>query len=132
MPPARKASQPNIRRVLTRVSGSVSASRHDLSSICSVRIPFGSLDVSGARAYLPSMAVSRPEVGQLPTPTEARVTLTRYREGQLSLEELIDWAQALENAAPTDPWLRRTGRALANPMMCREEAMAFVRDLLES
>ena len=78
------------------------------------------------------MAVSRPKVGQLPTPSEARVTLTRYREGQLSLQELIDWAQQLETSAPTDPWLRRTAELLADPLMCREEAMAFVRDLLES
>jgi hypothetical protein len=45
---------------------------------------------------------------------------------------LIDWAHALETSAPTDPWLRRTAQALANPLLCREEAMAFVRDLLES
>lgn len=63
---------------------------------------------------------------------EARVTLTRYRDGQLSLEQLIDWAHALERAEPTDPWLRRTAQALADPLMCREEAMAFVRDLLGS
>jgi hypothetical protein len=63
---------------------------------------------------------------------DGRVTLTRYREGQLSLEALIDWAQELETSAPTDPWLRRTAQALSNPLLCREEAMAFVRDLLES
>ena len=45
---------------------------------------------------------------------------------------LIDWAHALETSAPTDPWLQRTAQALANPLLCREEAMAFVRDLLES
>ena len=64
--------------------------------------------------------------------SDARVTLTRYRDGGLSLEMLIDWAQELESSAPADPWLRRTAQALANPLLCREEAMAFVRDLLES
>ena len=64
--------------------------------------------------------------------TEARTTLTRYRDGQLSLERLIDWAQALETSEPTDPWLRRTAQSLADPLLCRERAMAFVRDLLEA
>jgi len=64
--------------------------------------------------------------------SDARATLTRYRDGGLSLEMLIDWAHALETSAPTDPWLQRTAQALANPLLCREEAMAFVRDLLES
>jgi hypothetical protein len=63
--------------------------------------------------------------------SDARVTLTRYREGQLSLEALIDWAQELEAAAPTDPWLQRTAQALADPLLCRERAMALVRDLLD-
>jgi len=77
------------------------------------------------------MAVSPPS-GELADLGEARATLTRYRNGQLSLESLIDWAQALETAAPTDPWLRRTAQALADPLLCRERAMAFVRDLLDS
>ena len=64
--------------------------------------------------------------------SDARATLTRYREGSLTLESLIDWAQDLEATEPTDPWVRRTAQALANPLLCREEAMAFVRDLLES
>ena len=76
------------------------------------------------------MAVPQP---QRPDPrSEARATLTRYREGQLSLEGLIDWAHELEATGPTDPWLRRTAQALADPLLCRERAMALVRDLLES
>jgi hypothetical protein len=76
--------------------------------------------------------VSVPQAQRTDAVSDARVTLTRYREGQLSLEALIDWAHELETSAPTDPWLRRTAQALANPLLCREEAMAFVRDLLES
>jgi hypothetical protein len=60
----------------------------------------------------------------------ARRTLTGYRDGVVSLEALISWAEELEASAPTDPWLRRTAESLADPLMCREEAMAFVRDLL--
>ena len=73
-----------------------------------------------------------PQAQRRDAPSDARVTLTQYREGQLSLEALIEWAQKLETSAPADPWLRRTAQALANPLLCREEAMAFVRDLLES
>jgi len=46
--------------------------------------------------------------------------LTGYRDGVVSLEA----------GAPTDPWLRRTAQSLADPLLCRERAMAFVRDLL--
>jgi len=60
----------------------------------------------------------------------ARRTLTGYRDGVVSLEALISWAEQLEASAPADPWLRRTAESLADPLMCREEAMAFVRDLL--
>jgi hypothetical protein len=56
--------------------------------------------------------------------------LTGYRDGVVSLESLISWAEALEASEPADPWLRRTAESLADPLMCREEAMAFVRDLL--
>jgi len=48
----------------------------------------------------------------------------------VSLESLISWAEALEAAEPVDPWLRRTAQSLADPLLCRERAMAFVRDLL--
>ena len=56
--------------------------------------------------------------------------LTGYRDGVVSLEALIGWAEQLEASAPTDPWLRRTAQSLADPLLCRERAMAFVRDLL--
>ena len=60
----------------------------------------------------------------------ARRVLVGYRDGVVSLEALISWAEELEASAPSDPWLRRTAESLADPLMCREEAMAFVRDLL--
>lgn len=60
----------------------------------------------------------------------ARRMLTGYRDGVVSLEALIGWAEELETSAPTDPWLRRTAQSLADPLLCRERAMAFVRDLL--
>jgi len=53
-----------------------------------------------------------------------------YRDGRCSLEELISWAESLEATGPTDPWLRRVAGSLADPLLCRERAMAFVRDLL--
>ena len=56
--------------------------------------------------------------------------LTGYRDGLVSLESLISWAEQLEATAPVDPWLRRTAQSLADPLLCRERAMAFVRDLL--
>ena len=62
--------------------------------------------------------------------TAARRMLTGYRDGVVTLESLISWAERLEASVPTDPWLRRTAESLADPLMCREEAMAFVRDLL--
>ena len=60
----------------------------------------------------------------------ARRMLTGYRDGVVSLESLITWAEAVEASDPTDPWLRRTAQSLADPLLCRERAMAFVRDLL--
>ncbi len=62
--------------------------------------------------------------------TDARRMLTGYRDGVVTLEALIGWAEQLEASAPTDPWLRRTAQSLADPLLCRERAMAFVRDLL--
>lgn len=61
----------------------------------------------------------------------ARRMLAGYRDGLVSLESLIAWAEALEASDPADPWLRRTAQSLADPLLCRERAMAFVRDLLE-
>lgn len=60
----------------------------------------------------------------------ARRVLGGYRDGVVSLESLITWAEHLETSAPADPWLRRTAQSLADPLLCRERAMAFVRDLL--
>jgi hypothetical protein len=61
---------------------------------------------------------------------EARAALTSYRDGLWTLGELIEWAERLESSGPADPWLARVAENLANPLLCREEAMAFVRDLL--
>ena len=61
---------------------------------------------------------------------DARRMLTGYHDGVVSLESLISWAEALEASDPGDPWLRRTAQSLADPLLCRERAMAFVRDLL--
>jgi hypothetical protein len=65
-----------------------------------------------------------------PTQETARQVLVGYRDGVVTLESLISWAEALEATAPADPWLRRTAQSLADPLLCRERAMAFVRDLL--
>ncbi len=64
--------------------------------------------------------------------TAARQVLGDYRDGLLSLESLIAWAEHLEASSPADPWLRRTAQSLADPLLCHERAMAFVRDLLEA
>lgn len=56
--------------------------------------------------------------------------LIGYRDGLVTLESLISWAEALEASDPADPWLCRTAQSLADPLICRERAMAFVRDLL--
>ena len=69
--------------------------------------------------------------GQTGAPhTAAHAMLTGYCDGVVSLESLISWAEALEASDPADPWLRRTAQSLADPLLCRERAMAFVRDLL--
>ena len=60
----------------------------------------------------------------------ARRVLTNYRDGTVTLASLISWAEELEASNPSDPWLRRTAQSLADPLLCRERAMAFVRDLL--
>ncbi|HZX41708.1 MAG TPA: hypothetical protein VFE93_07730 [Myxococcaceae bacterium] len=60
----------------------------------------------------------------------ARRMLSGYRDGIVPLSSLISWAEQLEASAPTDPWLRRTAQSLADPLLCHERAMAFVRDLL--
>jgi len=62
--------------------------------------------------------------------TAARRMLIGYRDGVVTLDSLISWAEALEATDPADPCLRRTAQSLADPLLCRERAMAFVRDLL--
>ena len=64
-----------------------------------------------------------------PRTATARQVLSGYRDGTVTLEALISWAEELEASAPADPWLRRTAQSLADPLLCRERAMAFVRDL---
>jgi hypothetical protein len=66
-----------------------------------------------------------------PARADARWVLAGYRDGRVSLEALIDWAGRLEASDPADPWLRRTAQSLADPLLCRERAIAFVRDLLD-
>lgn len=66
-----------------------------------------------------------------PARSDARRVLAGYRDGLVSLESLISWAESLEARAPADPWLRRTAQSLADPLLCHERAMAFVRDLLD-
>ena len=56
--------------------------------------------------------------------------LAGYRDGVVSLESLISWAEELEASAPGDPWLQRTAHSLADRLLCRERAMGFVRELL--
>jgi hypothetical protein len=71
------------------------------------------------------------QTGQHAEPAAAaRRVLTGYRDGTVTLESLISWAEELEASDPADPWLRRTAQSLADPLLCRERAMAFVRDLL--
>ena len=77
------------------------------------------------------MSVEHPSASAAGTALDtARRMLTGYRDGVVSLESLISWAEQLEASAPTDPWLLRTTQALADPLLCHERAMAFVRDLL--
>jgi hypothetical protein len=68
----------------------------------------------------------RPEV------TAAVSTLEAYLQGTLSLDELIDWAEALGGRAPEHPWLKQVSSDLANPLLCRELALALVREHLRS
>ncbi len=70
------------------------------------------------------------DAGSAEAVVAARQMLAGYRDGIVPLELLIAWAEQLEAAAPADPWLRRTAQSLADPLLCRERAMAFVRDLL--
>ncbi len=64
--------------------------------------------------------------------TEAVRTLTAYLAGLVALDELIEWAERLEAVGADNPWLRRLAADLANPLLCREQAMALVHEHLRS
>jgi hypothetical protein len=64
--------------------------------------------------------------------TEALLTLEAYVRGAVSLHELIDWAEHLEARSSHSPWLRSVAADLANPLLCREQAVALVREHLRS
>jgi hypothetical protein len=64
--------------------------------------------------------------------TEAIFKLNAYIRGALTLDELIDWAERLESDAHGDPWLRRVVADLANPLLCREQALALIREHLRT
>jgi len=63
---------------------------------------------------------------------EAFFTLNAYVRGGLTLDELIDWAELVESSGPDDPWLRRVAADLANPLLCREQAIVLVREHLRT
>ena len=69
---------------------------------------------------------TRPEVA------EAVAKLETYVRGGLSLDELIAWAEHVEGKTSEDSWLQRVQSDLANPLLCREQAMALVREHLRS
>jgi hypothetical protein len=73
-----------------------------------------------------------PLADRQPTTAEALFRLNAYARDALTLEELIDWAERLESNSPEDPWLRRVAADLANPLLCREQAIALVREHLRS
>ncbi len=58
--------------------------------------------------------------------------LNAYLRGALTLEALIAWAEGLDAARTEDVWLRRVAADLANPLLCREQATALVRDHLRT
>ncbi len=62
----------------------------------------------------------------------ALATLDAYLRGALSLDELIEWAEALDVAPAADDWIERVRSDLANPLLCREQAMALVREHLRA
>jgi hypothetical protein len=65
-----------------------------------------------------------------PEVTQALVALNRYLRDELSLDELIEWAERRESVAMDDAWLRHVLADLANPLLCREQATALVREHL--
>ncbi len=63
---------------------------------------------------------------------QALLRLNAYLHGALTLEALMDWAERLDAAGTEDVWLRRVAADLANPLLCREQATALVRDHLRT
>lgn len=61
---------------------------------------------------------------------EALLTLEAYGRGAVSLDELIDWAEQLEARSSQSAWLRSVAADLANPLLCREQAVALVHEHL--
>jgi hypothetical protein len=64
--------------------------------------------------------------------SEALVTLEDFARGALTLEALMVWAERLESTSPEDAWLGRVAAALANPLLCREQALALVHEHLRA
>ena len=58
--------------------------------------------------------------------------LNAYLQGALTLEALLDWAEGIEAAGTEDVWLARVAVDLANPLLCREQATALVREHLRA
>jgi len=73
-----------------------------------------------------------PLTDRLSETTEALLTLNAYVRGAVTLDELVDWAEQLEAGGPDNPWLRRVAADLANPLLCREQAIALVHEHLRS
>ena len=65
-------------------------------------------------------------------PTHAVRTLNGYLRDDVTLDELIEWAEQLNSSSSTDPWLARVAAELSNPLLCREQATALVYEFLRS
>jgi len=63
---------------------------------------------------------------------QALLRLNAYLCGALTLDALIDWAEATLALGPDDAWLARVTADLANPLLCREQATALVREHLRA
>lgn len=72
-----------------------------------------------------------PPTDERPT-TDAVRTLNGYLREEVTLDELIEWAERLEAANSGSPWLRQVAQDLSNPLLCREEATALVYEHLRS
>ncbi|MGO9829261.1 MAG: hypothetical protein ACLPJH_03910 [Myxococcaceae bacterium] len=64
---------------------------------------------------------------------EARKTLQAFVQDGMTLDALIAWAEGLTSQAPVeDSWLRHVAAELANPLLCREQALALALDFLRA